>query len=437
MLNGLRKLFRSLKIPPMINLKAFKLMDQDDPLKLFRNHFFHQKNEIYLDGNSLGKMPKNIPEILGETINNQWGKQLISSWNKGWLKLPNRLSEKYGKLLNASAEEIVFGESTTVRLYQILLALIQSGNYLDNLITDNLNFPTDLYVIDGLKKQFPKLKINNIEYHNEIEADIDLLKESIKKNPGIICLSLVTYKSCYYYPMKVLNQYAVKHKSIIVWDISHGVGSVPIDFKESETKIAVGCTYKYMNGGPGSPSFLYIESGLHSLLENPIQGWFGHKNPFDFNPQYKSAEKLDHFKNGTPPILSMQAVESGIDLTLKAGILNIRDKSIKQSEMIIMAIKDHLNSFGYNLQSPKKFLRRGSHIAISHPNAWQICQALQKGGKNIPKIIPDFRPPNFIRLGITPLYTSFEDLWWVINQLENIVESESYLRFNQIKPEVT
>ena len=415
----------------MISIKKYKLMDQEDPLKHFRKKFFNQKGEIYLDGNSLGKMPIKIPEILGEKINNQWGNQLVRSWNKSWLKLPNRLSEKYGKLLNSSAEEIIFGESTTVRLYQILLALILSGKYSDNLITDNLNFPTDLYVINALKKQFPKIKINYVEYDNEIEADLDLLKESIKKSPGIICLSLVTYKSCYYYPMKVLNQYAFKHKSIIVWDLSHGVGSVPIDFKESKTKIAVGCTYKYMNGGPGSPSFLYIESALHSLLENPIQGWFGHKNPFDFNPQYKPAKKLDHFKNGTPPILSMQAIESGIDLTLKAGILNIRKKSIKQSEMIVMAIKDQLSYFGFKLQSPEKISRRGSHISISHPNAWQICQALQKGNKTAPKIIPDFRPPNFIRLGINPLYISYEDLWWVINQLQNIIESKSYIKINQ------
>ena len=421
----------------MISLKTCKLMDQEDPLKHFRKNFFNQKDEIYLDGNSLGKMPRNIPEILGKTINNQWGGKLIRSWNESWLELPNRLSEKYAKLLNSSAEEIVFGESTTVRLYQILLALIQSGNYRDNIITDNLNFPTDLYVIEGLKKQFPRLKINYIKYDNEIEADIDLLKENIKKNPGIICLSLVTYKSCYYYPMKVLNQYAINHKSIIVWDLSHGVGSVPIDFKESETKIAVGCTYKYMNGGPGSPSFLYIESGLHSILENPIQGWFGHKKPFDFNPQYKAAENLNHFKNGTPPILSMQAVESGIDLTLKAGILNIRNKSIKQSEIIIMAIKDQMSSFGFKLQSPENISRRGSHISISHPNAWQTCQALQKGSETTPKIIPDFRPPNFIRLGINPLYISFEDLWWVINQLHYIIESKSYFKFNHDKPKVT
>jgi len=437
MQNGLQKLFRSLKNTPMINLKTFKLMDQEDPLRSFRNHFFHQKNEIYLDGNSLGKMPRKVPSIMRETINNEWGKELIRSWNKNWLQLPNHLSEKYGKLLNASAEEIVFGESTTVRLYQILLALIESGNYPDYLVTDSLNFPTDLYVIKGLKNQFSNLKMTYVEYNHEIEADINLLKESIKKTPGIICLSLVTYKSAYYYPMRVLNQFAAKNESIIVWDLSHAVGAVAIDFKESETKIALGCTYKFMNGGPGSPAFLYINSELNTILENPIQGWFGHQNPFDFDPQYKAAKSLDRFKNGTPSILSMKALEAGIDITLNAGIFNIRDKSIKQSEIIIKAIKDKLNFFGYNLQSPKNSLRRGSHIAISHQNAWQICQALQKGDKNIPKIILDFRPPNFIRLSITPLYITFEDLWWVINQLQYIVESESYLRFNQDKSEVT
>lgn len=421
----------------MINLKATKLLDQKDQLNRFRDYFFHQKNEIYLDGNSLGKLPKNIPSKLEETITNEWGKQLISSWNKNWLALPNRLSEKYGKLLNASADEIVFGESTTVRLYQILYALIQTGNYSNHLITDQLNFPTDLYVLQGFAKQIPNLTITFIEYGQEIQADLISLKRTIQKSPGIICLSLVTFKSAYYYPMKDLNKFAAKHGSIIIWDLSHAVGAVPIDFKESETKIALGCTYKYMNGGPGSPAFLYVEKKLHSLLENPIQGWFGHQNPFDFDPKYKAAKGLERFNNGTPPILSMQAVEAGIDITLDAGIKNIRAKSINQSELLMNAIKEELTSFDFMLQSPEDSTSRGSHIAVSHPYAWQICQALQKGDFDVPKIIPDYRPPNIIRLGITPLYTRFEDLWWVVNQLQKIVKSKAYLNFDQEKHNVT
>ena len=421
----------------MINLEASKLLDKEDPLNQFRNHFFHQKNEIYLDGNSLGKMPKNVNSQIEKTLNNEWGKQLIRSWNKNWLALPERISNKYGKLLNSSTGEIIFGESTTVRLYQILFGLIKSGNYPNHLITDDLNFPTDLYVIQGLSKQFSNITITTINYGQEIQADIGRLKEVIQKTPGIVCLSLVTYKSAFYYPMKALNQFAAQHGSIIIWDLSHAVGAVPIDFKKSNTRVALGCTYKYMNGGPGSPAFLYVEKNLHVLLENPIQGWFGHQSPFNFNPEYKAADGLRRFNNGTPPVLSMQAVEAGVDLMLDAGIKNIRNKSVKQSEILIGAINDKLTSFGFSLQSPENKNQRGSHIAISHPHAWQICQVLISGGVKTPKIIPDFRPPHFIRFGITPLYTRFEDLWWVVKRLQSIVESKSYLNYDKESSQVT
>lgn len=421
----------------MIELNALKLLDLQDPLNQFRNHFFHQENEIYLDGNSLGKLPKKVAPLIEHTIKNEWGKQLIRSWNENWLALPERLSHKYSKLLNSSPGEIIFGESTTVRLYQVLHALIQSRKYPNHLITDHLNFPTDQYVLQGLTKQFENLIFTSVEYGQEIQADISYLKEKIQKNPGILCLSLVSYKSAFFYPMRELNEFAAQKGSIIVWDLSHAVGAVPINFKESKTKVALGCTYKYMNGGPGSPAFLYIESALQQSLENPIQGWFGHQNPFDFTPDYHPALGINRFNNGTPSVLSLQAVEIGIDLTLKAGINNIRSKSIKQAELLIEAIKNDLTPLGYTLQSPEKNSQRGSHIAIAHPHAWQICQALICGAGKSPKIIPDFRPPDILRIGITPLYTRFEDLWWVVHQLLTIVESKSFLNFDEKRSKVT
>ena len=189
--------------------------------------------------------------------------------------------------------------------------------------------------------------------------------------------------------MKVLNQYAIKHKSIIVWDLSHGVGSVPIDFKESETKIAVGCTYKYMNGGPGSPSFLYIESGLHSILENPIQGWFGHKKPFDFLEYYEPSDGIEKFGAGTQHIISLAALEVGIDITLEAGIKNISSKSKKMSTYLMKVIKEELVPLGYVIESPDKCDDRGSHVTLSHDFSWQICQCLTNPNVNKVKITPD------------------------------------------------
>jgi kynureninase len=237
--------------------------------------------------------------------------------------------------------------------------------------------------------------------------------------------------------MKELNLWAKKNNSIIIWDLSHAIGSVEIDLIETQSKIAIGCSYKYMNGGPGSPAFLFIEKKLQNQLNNPIQGWFGHKNPFDFEPNYKPNSGINKFASGTIPILSMQAMEAGVDLTLAAGIKNIRKKSVQLSGFFLDGIEKKLIQLGFKVESPLNSDIRGSHLAISHKASWQICQDLIKGKSNCPQIIPDFRPPNLIRFGISPLYTSFEDLYLVIGRLEDIVLTKSYQKFDKSKPTVT
>ena len=274
-------------------------------------------------------------KLLKKLFKNNGEKGLIRSWNQYWLSLSSRISDKYSELLGAEKGEIIIGESTSVSLYQVTYALLKEGSFPKHLSTDILNFPTDLYVLEGLEKSFeiPPLKI--ISYKDEVEAEIEILKASIKNNPGIVCLSLVSYKSAYLYPMKQLNRWASKHQSIIVWDLSHAVGAVAIDLKETETIIALGCTYKYMNGGPGAPAFLYINEEWHSKLLNPIQGWFGHQRPFDFSKKYEAANSIKRFASGTPAILSLLGMEAGIDITLEAGIKLLQEKSIQQSEAFI------------------------------------------------------------------------------------------------------
>ena len=210
-----------------------------------------------------------------------------------------------------------------------------------------------------------------------------------------------------------------------------------IDLTETQSKIAIGCSYKYMNGGPGSPAFLFIERKFQNQLSNPIQGWFGHKNPFAFEPNYKPNSSINKFASGTIPILSMQAMEAGVDLTLAAGIKNIRKKSVQLSGFFLNGTEEKLIKFGFKLESPINKDIRGSHLAISHKASWQICQDLIKGKSNSPQIIPDFRPPNLIRFGISPLYTSFEDLYVVIRRLEDIILSKSFQKFDKSKPNVT
>mgnify|MGYP001302889903 FL=1 len=421
----------------MIDLSNAKLLDKKDVLSKFHSLFYHKKNEIYFDGNSLGKLPLKAQKTIEEAVQKQWGEGLIRSWNQYWLSLSSRISDKYSELLGAEKGEIIIGESTSVSLYQVTYALLKEGSFPKHLSTDILNFPTDLYVLEGLEKSFgiPSLKI--ISYKNEVEAEIEILKASIKNNPGIICLSLVSYKSAYLYPMKQLNRWASKHHSIIVWDLSHAVGAVAIDLKETETMIALGCTYKYMNGGPGAPAFLYINEEWHSKLLNPIQGWFGHQRPFDFSKKYEAAKSIKRFASGTPAILSLLGMEAGIDITLEAGIKLLQEKSIQQSEAFIKEIIQQLVPLGFSIESPLDHCKRGSHVTISHYASWQICQALIAGNDEHPKIIPDFRPPHFIRFGITPLYTRFEEIKTVIQVLKEIVERKLYLNFPLEKLEVT
>ena len=421
----------------MIDLVTAQKLDQEDILANFKNYFENNSNEIYLDGNSLGKLPKKTLKILQETIQNQWGKRLIRSWNEIWLDLPLRLAKKYGALLNIKKEEVIIGESTSVRLYQILHALINSKKYTNKLSSDNLNFPTDLYVLEGLANEFNISKVNLINYKQEIFADLNLLKKNIQNNQGIYCLSLVTFKSSFLYPMKDLNLWAEENNSIIVWDLSHAIGAVEIDLKETQTKIALGCSYKFMNGGPGSPAFLFIQKKLQDLLHNPIKGWFGHQNPFNFAPNYLPDSGINRFASGTTQVLSMQAMEPGIDITLEAGIKNLRKKSIALSEFFLNGIEEELIPLGFKIQSPSNSDLRGSHLTISHPASWQICQALIQGESNALKVIPDYRPPNLLRFGIAPLYTSYENIFRVLIRIKEIVKTESYKKFEIKKTKVT
>lgn len=414
-----------------------KERDRKDPLASFKASFFHPENEIYLDGNSLGKLPLKTKEIINGVIQDQWGNNLIRSWNDHWLDLPKRLAAKLSLLLNVNAKEVLVGESTSVNLYKVALALIQSGQYPKQFLTDSLNFPTDNYILDGISSENALAKPICIKYTSDLKANLSLLKETISNNPGVICLSLVSYKSAYYYPIKALNLHAKENNSVIIWDLSHAVGAVEIDLKETESLVAIGCTYKYLNGGPGSPAFIYLDEELSPKLSSPIQGWFGHIKPFNFSQDYLPAQGIEKFDAGTPTILSIAAMEEGINISLSAGIKEIRAKSLALSSTFIEGFKSELAPLGYVLESPKKEEERGSHVTISHPESWRICQCLLKGKDGRPKIIPDFRPQHFIRFGIAPLYVGFEDMWITINRLKEIVLDKEYEDYSETRPTVT
>ena len=411
--------------------------DNNDDLKSFKSRFVNNDNEIYLDGNSLGKLPVVTENDLITAVKNEWGQNLISSWNDNWLKMSEKINFKMSKLINSDNDEVLVGESTSVNLYKILYCLLYSNQYKKNLVTDCLNFPSDNYIIEGLKDHTEKKEITILNYNNNLSCNIDILKKSIQENPGIYCLSLVTYKSSFLYPIKELNEFAENNKSIVVWDCSHAIGVVNIDVKDSKTKAAIGCTYKFLNSGPGSPSFLYVSKDILNHLQNPIKGWFGHSKPFDFENKYKPADNINKFNAGTPSVLSLIPVNTGLDLVLEAGIMNIRNKSIELGEYLIKIINIELNKFDVKITSPIESKSRGSHITIQHKEAWKICKLLIEGGNNRKRIIPDFRPENNIRLGFSPLYVSFIDLYETVIAIKDILENKEYLKIDDSKPEVT
>lgn len=408
--------------------------DLADPLAAFRDYFYHPKDTIYLDGNSLGKLPLGTAESLQEVVLKQWGQNLIASWNKDWLALPHELAKQMSHLLNGLPEEIIIGESTSVRLFQITQALVNSQQFPKTLLTDQLNFPTDLYILDQIAMQSLGKKAVVISYQSELEADLEQLKDSLGKTPGIYCLSLVTYKSGFLYPMLELNRLAKESGSIIIWDLSHAVGVVDIDLKATETRVALGCTYKYLNGGPGAPAFLYVDKTLMSTLENPIAGWFGHAKPFDFSLEYEAHNTINKMAVGTPPILSLVALQKGLSICLAAGTKALQEKSRIQTQWLFEQIELRLIPYGVTLESPRDANQRGAHISIAHLEAWRITQALQAAS---PQIIPDYRPDKYIRLGLAPLYTRYSDLQTTVDILEDILKDKSYLNFSHQKATVT
>lgn len=406
-------------------LKQAIELDSKDELADFSKQFVPGDYDIYLDGNSLGKMPLKTADRVLNVMNHQWGNQLINSWNAHWLELPKRIAVQIQKLIKAPQHSVYIGESTSVNLYKVILGLLLSKKYEKHLSTDELNFPSDNYILESIAKQ-QGANYHLVNYGNQHQASIEQLKTHIAAHPGIICLSMVSFKSAYYYPVKELNAWAKKHQSVIVWDMSHAVGICEVDCQKMQIQAAVGCTYKYLNGGPGSPAFLMLDQNLLEVVNNPIQGWFGHQSPFDFELEYRKDTSIDRFANGTPSILSMSALEVGLSVTLEAGIDRIALKNKKQMIFLISAVIEHLKDFGYEPYAPDSMDRLGGHLSIAHPQAKVIVEVLKNGDSKHPSVLPDFRPPNLIRIGVASLYVSFEDLAKTVEFLKSIVVTKSY-----------
>ena len=414
-------------------------MDRKDPLQSFRDRFLiSDPSLIYLDGNSLGRLPLETIHSLDNVIRNQWGDRLIRSWNEGWYQQSLRLGKKIAQIIGAHPDEVLVSDSTSVNLYKLVYGALNLMEGRNEIISDDMNFPSDLYVLQGLVSQLGnRHTLRLLKSADGVSSDMTELLRMFSKQTALVTLSHTTFKSAYIYDMQKVTELAHMHGALVLWDLSHSVGAVPVSLGQANADLAVGCTYKYLNGGPGSPAFLYVRKDLQEKLENPIQGWFGEKNPFEFKMNYRPAEGIRKFMTGSPPVLSISGLEPALDMVLEAGIASIRKKSMAQTTYLIDLANEWLVKWGFRIGSPEYVEKRGSHVSLKHVEAYRVCKALIDPDVGERVVIPDFREPNNIRLGITPLYTTYEEIFLAVDQMRTIMEQKIYERYPRTRDAVT
>lgn len=421
-------------MPQITDLAYAQRLDAEDPLAHFRDQFvIADPDLIYLDGNSLGRLLKKHSNTAQDLIERQWGQRLIRGWNEGWIELQAQIGGKIGQLIGANADELIVADSTSINLFKLALAAVRYNNGRSKIITDDLNFPSDLYILQGVARLAERPLQVQIIPSDGIHGPVGALAQAIDDDTALLALSHTVFKSSYTYDMTAVTQLAHNTGALMLWDMSHSVGSVPADLHAANAPLAVGCTYKYLNGGPGSPAFLYIQQEWQAKLGNPITGWMGHEAMFDFALDYRRDNGLRHFLTGTPPILSTALIEPGVDLLLQAGMDALRAKSMQQTSYLIDLWRAWLKPLGFRLNSPEDTAVRGSHVSLGHDDGWRISQALI----NEMRVIPDFRKPDNIRLGIAPIYTRFTDIHEAMRRLRQVMDEKLYEQYSLAENAVT
>lgn len=418
-----------------LDLAEARAMDAGDPLAPFRQRFVIDDPQlIYLLGNSLGRLPRAAAERLRQTVESEWGVRLIRGWNEGWMEMPQRIGDKIGRLLGAQPGEVLVADATSVNLYKVIMAALRLQTGRHKIVTDSLNFPSDLYIMQGaVQSAGGRHVVEVVSSEDGVHGPLGDLQQAIDRDTALVALSHTVFKSAYVYEMAAVTRMAHEAGALVVWDLSHSAGSVRVDLGEAGADFAVGCTYKYLNGGPGAPAFLYARHELQKEAQNPISGWMGQDRPFDFQLQYQPAPGLRRFLSGTPAILSMAAMEPGVDLLLEAGMDQVREKSVRQTEYLIALWETYLQPLGFALRSPRAAERRGSHVALSHPQALGISLAL----KEQMNVLLDFRHPDNLRLSVAPLYTPYEAIYEAVQRIRTVVSEGLYEAYADEAPSIT
>ncbi|MGJ3649983.1 kynureninase [Sphingomonas sp. GlSt437] len=392
-------------------LDEARALDAADPLRGFRDRFALPEGVIYLDGNSLGPLPRATPGAVTDLVERQWGERLIRGWNEGWIEAPQRIGDKIARLVGAAPGEVIACDSTSANLYKLIVAALRLDPARTEVVTELGNFPTDLHIAEGAVASVPGARLKAVRRGD--------LAEAIGPKTALLLLTHVHYKTAERFDMAEWTARAHAAGALVLWDLSHSAGAVNIDLNACNVDVAVGCGYKYLNGGPGAPAYQFVAKRWQDRLHNPISGWMGHARPFDFTDGYAPAPGIRRWLAGTPVITAMAALESGVDVMLSADMALIEAKSAALFRAMA-AIGDAL---GLECVSPRDPAQRGSHIAFRHPHAYALCQALIAEG-----VIGDFRDPDIVRFGLTPLYLRFEDIARAGMILADILADRRYLR---------
>jgi kynureninase len=388
--------------------------DTADELAAFRARFSLPDGVIYLDGNSLGPLPRATPARIAEVIEREWGRGLIRSWNDaGWIDLAGRIAEKIGRLIGAPAGSVAVGDSTSVNVFKMLAAALALRPGRTTILSERDNFPTDLYIAQGLAALLGDRHVLRLEAGDAVAGAID-------ETTAVVMLTHVNYRSGRMHDMAAVTAAAHAKGAIVLWDLAHSAGAVPVDLAGCDADLAVGCGYKFLNGGPGAPAFLVVAPRLHDSLRLPITGWLGHAAPFAFDVEYRPAAGIAQAVVGTPPVLSTAALEVGVDIALEAPMATVREKSLRQTELFAALVAQMCGDV-FAVTSPADPARRGSQVCLSHPDAYAIMQALIARG-----VIGDFRAPDVLRFGITPLYLRYVDLWDAAEILADIMTRDTW-----------
>jgi kynureninase len=392
-------------------------LDRVDPLRSYRGRFVGADDDlIYLDGNSLGRLPVASADRLFEVVHSQWAHGLVRSW-ESWIAWPRSVGDLLGAtLLGAAAGQVVVSDSTSVNLYKLAAAALELSPSRTTIVTDSGNFPTDRYILAGLASA---RGLRVIDVDGSSLADVAAV---LSDDVALVSLSHVDYRSGALLPMAEITAAAHSAGALVLWDLCHSVGAVPISLDACQVDLAVGCTYKYVNAGPGAPAFLYVRNDLQSVARQPIWGWFGQQAQFEMGADYAPVESIERFLVGSPPILGIAMVEEGVKLLAEAGIDRLRAKGSALTSLLISLADSWLSPLGFSVASPRDDSKRGAHVSLRHDDAYRISQALIAH-----QVVPDFRRPDLVRLGCSPLTTSFADVYEAMRRLRDIVSSGRHL----------